>query len=112
MTFEERLGRLLKENNDLRQKLRGSDGGGGGPHDTDMDARVGRLEGDMRELKATLGRLEPLIVRLDEQIRATLPHLATKADLADKPGKAYLWAILAALVAAYAAGLAGLAILK
>jgi hypothetical protein len=117
----------------------------------------------MRDVKGILGRLEPLIVRMD----AILPHLATKADLAavrgdlsseiertkgdlsaeiartrgdlsaeiartrgdisaeiatingnlataiaEKPGKAYLWGVLTALVAAYAAGLAALAVLR
>ena len=82
----------------------------------------------MREVRATLGRLEPLIVRIDAtlphlatkaelaelivRIDATLPQLATKADLAEKPGKLYLWGVLAALIAAYAAGLAALAILR
>ena len=39
-------------------------------------------------------------------------HPDTKADLADKPGKAYLWAVLAVLLTAYASGLAALAILR
>jgi hypothetical protein len=61
---------------------------------------------------------------------ATLPHLATKADLADvrtelkediaeikvslaeKPGRTYMWGILAVLLTAYACGLAGLAVLR
>ncbi len=47
------------------------------PHDPWMDARVTRLEDDMGEIKTTLRRLEPMIVRLD----AVVPHLATKADL-------------------------------
>ncbi|MBV8614952.1 MAG: hypothetical protein JOY66_14485 [Acetobacteraceae bacterium] len=78
-----------------------------------------RLEEDMRDVKATLVRLEPMIVRIDATLTATLPHLATKAELADlrseladKPGKAYLWGMLAVLIAAYAAGLAGLAVLR
>ena len=132
---------------------------GGPPRDPWMDARVSRLEDDMGEIKATLRRLEPMIVRLD----ATVPHLATKADLAgvrtelkeeisslrtelkgeiagirtelkgeitsvrmdltrdiadvkvalaDKPSRAYMWTIMTAMVAAFACGLAGLAILK
>ena len=44
-------------------------------------------------------------------ILATLAHMATKAELAEKPGKAYLWGVVASLVAAYAAGLAALAVL-
>ena len=91
----------------------------GPPHDPGMEARVGRLEEDMSEVKATLRRLEPMIVRID----AIVPHLATKAELealrgemragfADKPSRGYLWGILGALIAAYACGLAALAILK
>jgi len=85
----------------------------------DLEPRVVRLEEDMRDVKATLVRLEPMIVRIDATLTATLPHLATKAELADlrseladKPGKAYLWGVLAVLIAAYAAGLAGLAVLR
>jgi hypothetical protein len=84
-----------------------------------MDARVTRLENNVREVKATLAQMLPMIVRID----ATLPHLATKAELtelrselgpelADKPGKAYLWAVLAVLLAAYAAGLAAIALIR
>jgi len=79
----------------------------------------------MREVKAILAQILPMIIRID----ATLPHLATKAELAqvrsdltseiaqvrselaDKPGKAYLWAMLAVLLAAYAAGLAAVALI-
>ena len=136
------------------------------PHDPWMDARVTRLEDDMGEIKATLRRLEPMIMRID----ATLPHLATKADLmgvrtelkeetaalrlelkteissvrtelasvrtelkteigsvrtelkteigevkialADKPSRTYMWGIMTAMIAAFACGLAGLAIVK
>ncbi len=42
-----------------------------------MDARVTRLEEDMRDVRSTLGRLEPMITRID----AAIPHLATKAEL-------------------------------
>jgi hypothetical protein len=87
----------------------------GGPYDPAMEARVSRLEEDMREVRATLPRMEAAIIRIE----ATLPHLATKADLAqlevklaDKPSKTYMWGILAVLLTAYACGLAGLAILK
>jgi len=66
----------------------------------------------MRDVKATLARLEPMIGRIDATLTATLPHLATRAELAEKPGKAYLWGVLAVLIAAYAAGLAGLAVLR
>ena len=76
----------------------------------------------MREVKAVLDRLEPLLNRIDERLNATLPHVATKAELAnaraelsttlaDKPGKTFLVGAMAALLAAYALGLAGLAAL-
>jgi len=79
---------------------------------------VTRLEDDMREVKGILAQMLPMIVRID----ATMPHLATKAKLeqlryelssqiADKPGKLYLWGVLAALLAAYAAGSAAVALI-
>lgn len=75
------------------------------------EARIDRLEDDIREIKGTLARLEPMIIRID----ATLPHLATKAELAeqlaDKPGKVFLATAISVLLVAYAAGLAGLAAL-
>jgi hypothetical protein len=100
------------------------------------DSRIDRLDEDVREIKATLARLEPLIIRID----ATMPHLATKAELttglsevraelasvraesanglsalalaiADMPSKSYMWLVFGTLIVAYAAGLAALAIL-
>ena len=67
----------------------------------DVKGSVGRLESPVAELKV-------MVARIDAQI----PYLATKADLADKPGKAYMWGILAALLTAYACGLAALSVLK
>ena len=55
------------------------EGGEGGPNHPVMEARVSRLEEDMRDVRATLSRLEPMIVRID----ATMPHLARRSDLAD-----------------------------
>jgi hypothetical protein len=92
----------------LEARLGGGDDGGMPP---DLTVRVDRLERDVADIRATLGRLEPLIVRID----ATVPALATKAELertrgdlstllAEKPSKTYLWAVLAALIAAAAVG--------
>ena len=78
---------------------------------SDLTRRVETLENDMREVKATLGRLEPMIIRIDEQLRSTLPHLATKAEvadlrtevragLADKPSKTYMWGVVGVMTAA------------
>ena len=99
-----------------------------------MEDRVAKLEGDMQDVKSVLSRLEPVIIRIDATLTATLPHLATRAEvhsevsglrseiselridmtrkLADLPTKTYMWAVLAVLIAAYGAGLAGLAIIK
>ena len=82
--------------------------GGGGPQAPGLLARVDRLESDVRDIRTTLARLEPMIVRID----AEMGHLATRAELATKPSHAYLWGILAALLAAYGSGLAALAVLK
>lgn len=106
-----------------------------GPYDASLEPRVSRLEEDMREVNTTTSRLEAMVMdvrqavtRIEATLTATLPHLATKAEmaevlktlphlatkaeLADKPGKAYLATMLAVLITAYAAGLAALAILK
>ncbi len=85
------------------------DGNGGGGHPPGMDdltRRVDRMEGLLDEMK-------PLLARLDERLN----HLATKADLsatkgelleklAEKPGKGYLWTVLAVLVGAILASVA------
>jgi hypothetical protein len=77
--------------------------------DISTDFRLDRLEEDMRAVKATLSRLETMVVRIEATLLATLPHLATKAELAEKPGKTFLVGSIAVLLAAYALGLAGLA---
>jgi hypothetical protein len=93
------------------------------PYDPSLDPRVSRLEGDMRDVQVGMARVETSLAEIKAMLAATLPHLATRAELvelrgslrgelADKPGKLYMWGILGVLLAAYAAGLAGLAILK
>jgi hypothetical protein len=95
-----------------------------------MEARVSRLEEHMGDVKSSIAsldartaRLEMAVTRIEAMLTATLPHLATKAEVAelrtemvagfaDKPGKTYMWGILAVLLTAYACGLAGLAIVK
>jgi hypothetical protein len=88
---------------------------GGIPYDPGMETRVSRLEDGMLDVKGSVGWLESAMAELKvmvARIDAQIPYLATKADLADKPGKAYMWGILAALLTAYACGLAALAVLK
>jgi hypothetical protein len=52
------------------------------PYVLPMEDRVERLEGDMRDVKSVLFRLEPMIIRIDATLAATLPHLATRAEVA------------------------------
>ena len=77
----------------------------------------------MRDLRATMSRLEISVAEIETMLEATLPHLATKAELAelrtelrtglaDKPSKIYMWGVLATLITADAAGLAALAIVR
>ena len=75
------------------------------PAVADLNARVSVLQTDMADVKLMLARME-------ERLNATLPRLATKADLAEKQNKTYLWGIMAALLTAYACGLAALAVLR
>jgi hypothetical protein len=89
------------------------------PYHSGLVTRVSRLEDDVRDVKATMGRLELLVTEIKATLDVTLPHLATKAglaarrtDLAEKPGKGYTRGVLTALLTAYACGLAALAILK
>jgi hypothetical protein len=95
---------------------------GGSPYDPRLEPRVSRLETEMREMKSVLGQVVSMLTRIDATLSGTLPHLATRAelselraDLADKPGKTYLWAVIgvlvAAIVASYGAGLAAIALL-
>jgi len=50
-------------------------------HDSIMEDRISALEGDMKDVKAILGRIEPKLSEMHTFMTATLPHLATKTDL-------------------------------
>ena len=65
-----------------------------------------------RATKADLAATQSDLAKMRIGLETALPYLATRADLADKPGKTYMWGILAALLTAYACGLAALAVLK
>ena len=63
-------------------------GGGSGPHDPGMEARLAKLESEVAhisegvsEIRGVLGRLAPIIDRMDGFQQATLPNLATKVEL-------------------------------
>ena len=74
-----------------------------------LEADVRDIKTDLHDMKATLARIDLTVARIDERLNATLPHLATKAELADKPGKTFIVGGIALLTAVYALGLAGLA---
>src|SRR3954471_18300822 len=63
-------------------------GGGDGPHDPGMEARVAKLEAavehiqtDVREIRGILACLAPVIDRIDGFLQASLPRLATKDEI-------------------------------
>jgi phage host-nuclease inhibitor protein Gam len=49
----------------------------------DMEARVSRLETDMGDVRSMLGQMMPMLIRVESMLTATLPHLATKAEVSD-----------------------------
>jgi len=51
----------------------------GEPYDPSIAIRVSRLEMEMREERAARSQVEAAIIRIE----AILPHLATRADIAD-----------------------------
>jgi hypothetical protein len=72
------------------------------PYDPSVELRVSRLEYDVNDMRATLNRVEISVAEIKAMLAATLPHLATKAelrsdlttelrtDLASKPSKTYM----------------------
>jgi uncharacterized protein YjgD (DUF1641 family) len=73
-------------------------------------AEVAEVKVEMAEMVKTLPHLATKAEVAE--VSKTLPHLATRAALAEKPGKGYLVGMIGILLAAYAAGLAALAVLK
>jgi hypothetical protein len=39
-------------------------GSGGGPHGPDMEARIAKLETELADVKAVLGRIEPALTKI------------------------------------------------
>jgi hypothetical protein len=80
---------LQAQINAIRQGLRrGIEGGGSGPHDPGAGPRIAKLEAtvdhiqeDVRDIKAVLAQLAPVVNRMDGFLQATLPPLATRADV-------------------------------
>lgn len=94
-----------------------------GAHVSQQNERLGRVETTLAALTERVGRVEISLAEIKALLLATLPHLATKAVLAEvrtelltqineKPSKTYMWGVLAVLLTAYTCGLAAVAILK
>ena len=88
-------------------------GTGGGDGTDEINRRLSSLEQDVKEITATLGT----ILQTQIEIKATLPHLATTAQvesvrgqletqLMERPTRTELWAMVGAMVAAFAAAAA------
>ena len=77
-----------------------------------LKSDVSALKADVAGLKSDMTEVKLIVARIDERLTATLPHLATKVELAEKPSKTYMWGIMAALLTAYGCGLAALAVLR
>jgi erythromycin esterase-like protein len=48
-----------------------------------MEERVSKVEADIRDIKSSMFDMREIIIRMDAKLDATLPHLATKAEIAD-----------------------------
>ena len=69
------------------------------PHDPGVEERISRLEADVREIDRSLRRIAPAIDRMDGFLQATLPTLATKADIAKLATTGQMWTMVASVVA-------------
>jgi predicted nuclease with TOPRIM domain len=79
-----------------------------------LETRFDRVEQRLDRVEERLTRIEESVARIElavARIEATLPHLATKAELADKPSRLYMWGVMAAMTGAYTAALAAIGVL-
>jgi uncharacterized coiled-coil protein SlyX len=93
------------------------------------ETRLDHLEIRLAGFDERLRHIEETVIRIATLLEATLPHLATKAkvadlradltnkladlraDLANKPSRGYLWTVMAAMIASFAAALAAVGVL-
>lgn len=59
------------------------DGGGDGPHDSGMEARVAKLERDVGDIKGILSRLEPAIIKIRDDGNEIKGRLASQPSNGD-----------------------------
>jgi hypothetical protein len=67
------------------------------------EARIDRFELRLDAFEDRLRHVEEILIRIDERLAATLPTLATKAEVTDKPSRLYMWGVMAAMTTAYTA---------
>src|SRR3954470_193277 len=75
-----------------------------------LEASVGHIREDVRDIKAALAQLVPVVYRMDGFLQATLPALATRADVEREAASLRLeierrpiWARIVAILAVLAA---------
>lgn len=103
---QERLERLAK-------RIGGGDNNGGG---TGMlEARVSNLESSVQRIETTLSDLNgfmraaiPTLATKEDlaEVRSALPSLATKADVEKRPSRGEMWAMIGVIITAIATGAA------
>jgi hypothetical protein len=82
-----------------------------GRHDPWLEAGVSRVEDGMGEVRGTLRRMAPIIIAgLRQDLSSGIAGI--KVALVEKPSRIDMWGIMTAMVAAFAHGLAGLAVVK
>lgn len=64
-----------------------------------LEARVSRLEDSFTGMKTDVNEIRVSIARLEAKFDATIPHLATKEQMAKLPTRTYLWGVLGVLIA-------------
>lgn len=79
-----------------------------------MAGDIAQVARHVAQVEGKIGELRGEVLRGDAALHSEMhsTFAAIRADLAEKPSKTYLWMVLGALIMAYAAGLAALAVLK
>lgn len=76
----------------LRSGDGGLDGGGGPPHNGDMEARVSKLETEVSATKTTINAIE-------RDVAVIKSNYATKTDVAEAKNSIIMWVVSAILLA-------------
>lgn len=60
---------------------------------------MSRLEDNFDAMKTDMNEIRLSIARIEAKFDATIPHLATKEQMAKLPTRGYLWGVLGVLIA-------------